>query len=111
MVGLIMAIIKLAWLVQSYALILSYLSGQLSVLVGWAVGTFDLIGYILPYIVSAVGSVRWLVGVVPFTFALWCWLVTPVIKLVIYFTYKSATFGSLAGFAIQSNSNGSTISK
>lgn len=103
MVQIIMAIIKVAWLATSYTLIFSYLSQQLPALIGWCVGTFQYMEYVIPFITAAVGTCRWLIGNIGFNFAMWSWIALPAIKMVIYFGHQAATFAGTAPHSIQTN--------
>lgn len=94
MVQLILLAAKVAFLTTSYTVIITYLSGQLGVLVI----SLDAIPYwseILKYITAAVATIRWLVSPNFFIFAMWCWLVVPFIKTGIYFSHMALTVGNL----------------
>lgn len=103
MVQIILAIVKVAWLAGSYSVILSFLTAQLPALIAWCVTVFSWFDDILPFIVAAVGTIRWLIGDVAFNFALVCWLMLPPLKSFIYFGHQAATFAGTAPHAIQSH--------
>lgn len=107
MVQIILAIVKVAWLAASYTVILNFLSGNIPALIAWCVTVFSWFDDILPFIVAAVGTIRWLVGNVAFNFALTCWLLLPPFKTFIYFGHQAATFGGLAAHAIDYGSKSS----
>lgn len=107
MVQLIMIVIKVAWLAASYTMVFSFLSGNISGLIAWCITVFGWFEYIIPFITAAVGTIRWLIGNVPFTFAVICWLALPMIKMTIYFTHKAASFGGLAAHAVDISSKSS----
>lgn len=99
MVGLIMAALKVAWLVQSYGIIISYLAGYLPKLIV-SLSSIPYWDEIVTFLGAAVSTCRWLVGDTFFNFAISIWLLVPVFKLIIYFSHKAASFGELAGFFI-----------
>lgn len=103
MVQLIMVIAKVAWLAGSYSVILSFLTAQLPALIAWCVTVFSWFDDILPFIVAAVGTCRWLIGNVAFNFALVCWLMLPPLKTFIYFFHQAATFGGTSPHSIKSD--------
>lgn len=103
MVQIILAIVKVAWLAASYSVIISFLSAQLPALIAWCITVFSWFDDILPFIVAAVGTIRWLIGNVAFNFVIVCWLMLPPLKTFIYFGHQAATFGGTAAHAIQTN--------
>lgn len=107
MVQIIMAIIKVAWLASSYAMIFGYLTQQIPNLVAWSITVFSWMEYIIPFLTSAIGTIKWLIGTPAFNFCMWAWIALPFLKMTIYFSHQAATFGGLAAHAIDSGNKSS----
>lgn len=107
MVQIIMAIIKVAWLASSYALIFGYIGDQIPNIVAWAITVFSWMEYIIPFLTSAIGTIKWLIGTPAFNFCMWAWIALPFLKFTIYWSYKGASFGGLVAHSIDSGNKSS----
>ena len=99
MVQLIMLVLRLWWLTGSYMAVITYMAGLFPALV---ISLTDLPYFSIIYsiLVSVVSTIKYFLSPPLFHFGITLWLLTPILKLGLYFSHKIATIGELAPSAL-----------
>lgn len=88
MASLIKTIIKAAWLVSTYTIIIGHVMGFIPPIVA---GLPDLQGVqiIVKVLGGVIGTIRWFLTPGLFTVVCYIWLLLPAVKLTIYLSHKA----------------------